>query len=752
MRSSSGAGALTNMDRNTQFPAYVFEPFRFDSRDGLQRDGRSLPLPPKTAELLLALLEAHGHLVTKEELIDKIWPDTFVEESNLTYHIHVLRRALSDGSEGQPHIETVPRRGYRFVAPVTEISSGAVGPTAAVDGDAVGPVGTCPEQAAPRTDLSAEIHAALPDTYRGEMAPPPDVPQTRRSPVTWRLSLAIAAGFGALLALSAGASVLLDRDPPMPRVVRYTQLTNDGMAKVVNSPVLTDGSRLIFDRLNGQSVVTVDRAEPIEPNPFKDVHILDISAVRGEALAVKRNDRGAERAVWRVSLKGAPARRVGEVLADTARWSPDGERIAYVFDRSLYLSDVEGTAIQKLQTFGGRPRWPRWSPDGRVLRFTISVESNRTQTLSLWDINVDGSGLRMVLEGSNRLREVCCGAWMPGGTDFVFQGKSDGPQDLWLLRARKSLLGQAKSELVRLTSGPLSFFGPVPSADGKRIFAFGVDERGELIRYDAGQRQFAPYLGGISAAWVDFSRDGQWVTYVSVPEHALWRARSDGSRARRLTQPPLSVVGSFFSPDGRFIAFRGQFPDKRAKVYVIPAEGGTPEPLTAADVEQGIPSWSPDGTQLAFGDVPETFGQATGTEVIHIYDRALNAYSAVPDSKGFWTSRWSPDGKYLAALTIEGQRLMLFDFAKKRWRSTAAHHVNSPTWSRDSKYIYFDPENTETMLRRARAADGAVERLVDLKDNPPRGYHWAGLSLDNAPILLRYVNAPEIYALELDRP
>ncbi len=100
---------------------YVFGRFRLDSVDKvLLHDDRPIPLTPKAIDTLLVLVSRHGHLVTKEELLQLVWPDAFVEENNLAQNISTLRRVLGDGTGGERFIETVPKRGYRFVAPVTE--------------------------------------------------------------------------------------------------------------------------------------------------------------------------------------------------------------------------------------------------------------------------------------------------------------------------------------------------------------------------------------------------------------------------------------------------------------------------------------------------------------------------------------------------------------------------------------------------------------------------------------------------------
>src|SRR5262245_53294652 len=103
---------------------YEFGPYRLDGAERLLlRDGNPIPLQPKVFDLLLALVDAHGHLLEKDELLKTVWPDTFVEEANLASNISLLRKALGEGENGHRYIETVPKRGYRFVAEVKEASA-----------------------------------------------------------------------------------------------------------------------------------------------------------------------------------------------------------------------------------------------------------------------------------------------------------------------------------------------------------------------------------------------------------------------------------------------------------------------------------------------------------------------------------------------------------------------------------------------------------------------------------------------------
>src|SRR2546422_2710770 len=104
---------------------YEFDQFRIDAAERLLlREGTPLALPPKAFDILLALVRQNGHVLEKRELIDSVWPDTFIEENNLTQYISALRKALGDDRHEQQYIETVARRGYRFIAPVTEVRGG----------------------------------------------------------------------------------------------------------------------------------------------------------------------------------------------------------------------------------------------------------------------------------------------------------------------------------------------------------------------------------------------------------------------------------------------------------------------------------------------------------------------------------------------------------------------------------------------------------------------------------------------------
>lgn len=277
-----------------------------------------------------------------------------------------------------------------------------------------------------------------------------------------------------------------------------------------------------------------------------------------------------------------------------------------------------------------------------------------------------------------------------------------------------------------------------------------------MVRYDAGAKQFVPYLPGISAVEVDFSRDGQWIAYVSGPEDTLWKRRADGSQGAQLTLPPMRAELPRWSPDGAWIALMGHKEQGvEWKVYLIPAGGGSYQRVSPVAGPQGAPTWSPDGRQLAFGELPERTGRPPSEMAIHIVDVKTHEAMTLPGSNGLWTARWSPDGRRIAALTADSQALMVFSFATREWAKLAsAGRITDLNWSRKGNAIYFEdtmaPEGPG--LYRVSLPEGKLERVVSLK--PPRQVYsgWVGVAPDESLLVSNFVGSFEVYAIDWDLP
>jgi len=709
--------------------SYAFGHFRFHVADRtLTRDGVLIRLTPKTAELLLALLAADGRLVTKEELLQRIWPSTFVEDSNLPFQVHQVRQALDDSAAEPRYIETLPRRGYRFIHPIeTERAELARATPVEIDVE---------RQVPPSVALEPTAVIA------GETNPPGGV-----RPRGWSRWSAVAV----VLVVATAAAVFATNlaEPPPLRIARITALTSDGTQKGLL--VVLDRDRLLAWTGRSQSEFRISDGTWRSNHALAEYQVFDVSPTRGEALAIRPADAGAEHGLWAVRLDGSGARRIGMVQTrGRASWSHDGQKIVYTDQHNVYVTDASGGPVKTIGTFSGNPDDPRWSRTDRLVRVAVGNSSNRTVTTNIFDIRADGSGAPTPAFHSP-LPWLNSGVWIPDSSEYVFEAGTEQLTDIWAVNERWVPFSQRERVSYRLTNGEPAgarYSNPVPSLDGKRIFVLATS-RPRLSVYDASRHAMTSYLGGIPAYAVRFSPDHRSVVYIDFFTSTLWRANADGSNPRQLTFQPWSVDAVEWSPDGRRLALRARAPGQDVtKVHIMSASGGQPEPIDPRRIEQGTPTWSPDGGRVAFGDVPDQYGNRSGTERIHVHDLLAHTTVDVPGSLGLWSSRWSPDGTYLAATRISDRAVMLFSFATKQWRELPLTRVDHLTWSADGQYLYCEAESGTRPLARIRFPKGEVESLIDLSSYSIR-HTGAGLALDGRPLLL--VSPTNIYALELDR-
>jgi Tol biopolymer transport system component len=367
----------------------------------------------------------------------------------------------------------------------------------------------------------------------------------------------------------------------------------------------------------------------------------------------------------------------------------------------------------------------------------------------------NGSGLQPLLPGWNRAAPECCGNWTPDERYFLFESFQDGRNSVWALAEKSSWLG-GKPKPVQLTNGPLDFQSPLVSKDGKRIFAIGSQPRCELVHY-AGKSGFEPYLDGKSVKDLAFSADGKWLAYVSVPEGQLWRSRVDGSERLQLTPEGMYASLPRWSPDGKQIVFMGTSFKTDWLTYLISGDGtGLRELIPGAETGYD-PGWSPDGRSIVLSvGVWQEPNLRPEAPKIAIYDLETRKASPLPGTNRLFSPRWSPDGRYIAAITTDSLKLMLFDRVTQQWQELANLPIGYPSWSHDSKYIYFDTSFSEdAAFFRVRISDHNLERLLSLKGLRrfwgPFG-SWTGLAPDDSLLLVRDISNQEIYALDWQAP
>jgi Tol biopolymer transport system component len=193
---------------------------------------------------------------------------------------------------------------------------------------------------------------------------------------------------------------------------------------------------------------------------------------------------------------------------------------------------------------------------------------------------------------------------------------------------------------------------PVPSPDGRTLFADGHLPRGELVVYDNKSHESRPFLSGISASDLDFSPDGKWIVYISYPEGILWRSRTDGSERVQLTFPPDSVFLPRWSPDGTPIAYINALAGQPWRIFLISAQGRDTPADAFGEGVQSDGQWFPDGKRMIFGRTP--FIPGSSEEVaLRVLDLSSKKVSIFPGSENLYGPRLSIDGKHLAAVTSE---------------------------------------------------------------------------------------------------
>jgi Tol biopolymer transport system component len=209
-----------------------------------------------------------------------------------------------------------------------------------------------------------------------------------------------------------------------------------------------------------------------------------------------------------------------------------------------------------------------------------------------------------------------------------------------------------------------------------------------------------------------------------------------------------------WSPDGKRIAFVGSTPEKHRRLFLVSANGGDLEELLSENRMEGGAFWSPDGRALTFGREPALEFGISEPIRIQVVDLSTRRLTALPDSEGLFSARWSPDGQYIAAMPTRAKKIMLFELKAQHWTvlEESLCPCEFPDFSHDGKSLYFLSPEHERTIYRITINDRNTEAVVSLKDlRPPSDefwYVWFGLANDDSPLVVRDASVREIYAVE----
>lgn len=575
---------------------YEFGPFRLDTRERLlARANVTIPLAPKAFDLLLVLIERHGHLLDKEELLQAVWPDSFVEESNLSSYIALIRKTLGEGESGQRYIETVPKRGYRFVAEVREARS-------------------------------AEEEVLIPEQVSATAATTSSpAKRAHRQTRIWRWLTALS-----ILGLMISAAVwwiAFRRSPPLPppQIVPFTAFPGNEMQPSF-SP---DGNQIAFvwDGENNQDIYVKQLGNEsllrLTTHPAAD--LWPCWSPDGEWLAVQDKSSPAEPAgIFLVARATGEKRKLTAppAAAHADRFpaiSPDGKTVAFVrFSSSgvgdLYLVPTASGDARRLTFDNTGTASPVWTPDGREILFL----SERGGGYGLWRVSATGGTPTPVEAAGRNLTYLAISrqghrlAWTQTSNDL----------NIWRMELTDAALSKGQQQ------------SPPSSKLGKSAKLVISSTRGDV----------SP----------EFSPDGKRIAFASnrSGRSEIWVADSTGEHPVQLTAFQRGAAGSpRWSPDARQIVFDAR-PADSADIYVTSAEGGQPRRLTADPAEDAVPSWSRDGNWIYFSSkrsgspqiwrMPAAGGETTqvtnqgGLDSMESPDSQFLYYTKVRYTPGIW--------------------------------------------------------------------------------------------------------------------
>ena len=659
---------------------YQFGAFRVDARERvLTRDDQRIPLPPKAFDTLLILVENPGHVLSKDQLLKSLWPDSFVEENNLTQQISQLRRALSDGLDGQNYIETVPKLGYRFLPEVHQIGNGHFASTTSQQTEVLWTKRTrthvvlCEEVEEEETSEPLEF-----STYASAQDLPEDGSQTLHIAETpwpvaasqrnrkWILSLA-AATTVAVIALAAVLGYRrverTERDLPSAQL-NLIRLTTHGKAQ--DAAISPDGKYVAYvsgdpgsQSLRLRQIATQSDIE-IRPPGQESYGGLTFSHDGGYIFYVGYRTESEVQAasIYRVASMGGEPRKVVQKMESMFTLSPDDQRIAFIrreepdTNPQLVIAGAEGANSEGgeesvLPPIGGKRTFlavPSWSPDGRRIAIAVWSDERGTRRLGIRIFDL-GAGTQTPL-GRQTWTSIDSLVWLPDGKHLVMSANetSSGPAgQIWEL-------SYPSGEFRRLTNDLTDYSDVGVTAASTTLVAVGTNVPSYVwvapaAHPNTGRQITSGSVGFGGWSGLAWTADRQLVYYsVEGGNQELWMMQADGGHQRRITQSPGWKLQPSACPDGRTILFT-VLSGASSEIWRIDRDGSNAKPLSRfPGVEQ--PICSNDSKWVVF--------QAAGGKVSRMPIQGGEPLALTTFLSG--SPALSPDGKWIACVTFPGKK------------------------------------------------------------------------------------------------
>lgn len=676
---------------------YEFGNFRLKPAERvLLRGGEVVQLTPKAFETLLVLVRNKGNVVGKEELLRAVWPDTFVEESTLAQNIFTLRKTLGNGSKHE-FIETVPKRGYRFVPTVTEVLDEPPAFLAAVAEQPVEREGSGASSSARSlyiVALVAFIFVLL------------VVFLSFREPRT-STSQFEAMEISKLAVTSKAVDAVTSADG---KYLFYIQNDDGSQSIWVKQTIAGSAARRVVENLEGRAFLMQGLGD----------HIYYLELPSDQQVA----------SLKRVPILGGAIEEIATGIQSKISFSPDGTQIAYTrFDGSslmLYarsLKDGKERLIRRGEA-GSSLLLPAWSPDGRVL-VCVSGDFENNAALGLVEVSVEDGNLKRL--GEELWYDIGDLEWVPDGSGLVISGSKQrelSPVQIWHVDYPSGVARRVTNDInnytrVTLTSD-LKTLVTMQTDSVNSIWTAPTVSPGEAKQITVNATDYDGFYG---LAWTP---DGRIVyTSRASGDWDLWIMDADGGHRQQLTAGSGLNYGPAVSPDGRRIAFASDRGGGLFHIWVMDIDGKNPRQVTFGGGEN-FPHFSPDGKWLIYGDM--AIGNKSRVWKIPV-DGGVPV--ALTDRSASWPTI-SPDGKYVACTYLDPLtsrfKLAVAPFqggAPLRAYDLYGDFMANLLWTPDGGGIAFLSSQGGTPNIWVQSLNGTAAPLTNYRGVGVRAYNWS---------------------------
>jgi Tol biopolymer transport system component/DNA-binding winged helix-turn-helix (wHTH) protein len=717
------------MKRAPQY--YEFGPFRLDAAQRLLlREGQPVQLPPKALDVLLVLVENRGQVLSRDELMRRVWPETFVEEGNLGQNIFLIRKVLGSGEDGKDYIRTLPKRGYCFSPEVNELrerNSPLIVTEHRVSGVLIEEETSLTQTGA---NPSASAFTASGRTQHSRLS---------RKSAAWLLAAGLVfagavATYLTTLHIKKEMRQMLLRSgiggQPASRAFQtfeVRKLTSTGAS--IEAAISPNGKYVahVVDELGSQSLWTRQTATPndLEIMPPADVRYLGLTFSHDSdwIYFVRDND------LFLIAALGGAPRKLLSGLSSPITLSPDGKQLAFVRTGNDNLSslivfdlDSENERVIASRQAPSYYRSPAWSPNNKTIACSAGTRSGPS-LMSLVEVDLETGRERPLTD--RQWSSAGRVTWLEDGSGLLMAaGEPAKHSQIWLISHPHGEVRAVTSTLVNHRGVSLTRDSSVllttAHEQSTNIWVASIDDTNPL----------KPITAGTGAdddpRWLP---DGRLVfASEAAGDRNLWVSNADGSSRRQLTFGAYRDASPVVSPDGRYVVFSSSRGGSRS-LWRVGIDGDGLKRLTNG-VEDSSPSFSPDGKWIVFSRYAERWEtlwkvSAEGGDAVQLTDK-LSKYPVV-----------SPDGKFIACYYWDHQEgssvqiaIVAFGGGKPvKAFETKALTILSPIeyrWTPDGRAItYVATQKGASNIWRQDVAGGPPRQITSFKSERILSFDWS---------------------------